>query len=75
MADQRNTSIASGDADGMFDWRDPFLLEQALNDEERAVRDTVARYAREKLQPRVVAAFREEHTDRAIFRELQTALA
>ena len=70
MADQRNTSIASGDADGMFDWRDPFLLEQALNDEERAVRDTVARYAREKLQPRVVAAFREEHTDRAIFREL-----
>ena len=55
---------------GGFDWRDPFLLEHSLSDDERAVRDMVARYARDKLQSRVVAAFREEHTDRAIFSEL-----
>ncbi len=73
MTEPSDTSTVSTAADlpgAGFDWRDPFLLEQALSDEERAVRDLVARYAREKLQPRVVAAFRDEHTDRSIFREL-----
>lgn len=53
-----------------FDWRDPFLLEASLSEEERAVLDTAARYAREKLQPRVVAAFRQGTTGREVFREL-----
>lgn len=53
-----------------FCWEDPFLLENQLSDEERAARDTAARYARERLQPRVLEAFREEKTDRAIFREM-----
>ncbi len=53
-----------------FDWRDPFLLEASLTGEERAVRDVARRYAREKLLPRVVAAFRDESADRAIFSEL-----
>lgn len=53
-----------------FCWEDPFLLENQLSDEEPAARDTAARYARERLQPRVLEAFREEKTDRAIFREM-----
>lgn len=53
-----------------FCWEDPFLLENQLSDEERAARDTAARYARERLQPRVLEAFREEKTDRAIFGEM-----
>lgn len=53
-----------------FNWRDPFLLELSLTEDERAVRDSLARYADEKLRPRVVAAFRDEVTDRNIFREL-----
>ncbi|MBP9218415.1 MAG: acyl-CoA dehydrogenase [Sterolibacterium sp.] len=53
-----------------FDWRDPFLLEASLSEEERAVLDTAARYAREKLQPRVVAAFRQGVAEREVFREL-----
>ncbi|WP_217125349.1 acyl-CoA dehydrogenase [Hydrogenophilus thiooxidans] len=53
-----------------FCWEDPFLLENQLSDEERAARDTAARYARERLQPRVREAFREEKCDRAIFREM-----
>jgi glutaryl-CoA dehydrogenase len=53
-----------------FDWRDPFLIEQALGGEERAIRDALAAYADARLRPRVVAAFRGELTERAIFAEL-----
>ena len=53
-----------------FDWRDPFHLERQLTDEQRMVRDAAARYADEKLRPRVRDAFRREETDPAIFREL-----
>ena len=53
-----------------FTWDDPLLLDNLLTEEERMVRDTAAAYARDKLQPRVVEAFRDEHTDPAIFREM-----
>ena len=53
-----------------FAWSDPFLLEDQLSEEERMIRDTAAQYAQDKLQPRVIEAYREEHTDRAIFNEM-----
>ncbi|MFT3976330.1 MAG: acyl-CoA dehydrogenase [Sphingomonas bacterium] len=53
-----------------FDWSDPFLLEDQLSDDERMVRDTARGYARERLAPRVIDAFANEHTDPAIFREM-----
>ncbi|MGD9810758.1 MAG: acyl-CoA dehydrogenase [Sphingobium sp.] len=53
-----------------FLWDDPFLLEDQLSDEERMVRDSARAYAQEKLQPRVIAAYRDEVTDPAIFREM-----
>src|SRR3989338_10787684 len=55
---------------GRFDWEDPFRLEDQLTEEERMLRDAARSYAQEKLQPRVVAAYREESTDPAIFREM-----
>ncbi len=55
---------------GRFDWQDPFRLEDQLTEEERMLRDGARAYAQEKLQPRVVAAYREESTDPAIFREM-----
>jgi len=55
---------------GAFDWEDPFLLDSQLSEEERQVRDTARAYARERLEPRVREAFRNEHTDPAIFREM-----
>jgi glutaryl-CoA dehydrogenase len=55
---------------GRFDWEDPFRLEDQLTEEERMLRDAARAYAQEKLQPRVVAAYREETTDPAIFREM-----
>jgi glutaryl-CoA dehydrogenase len=51
-------------------WDDPLLIEDQLTDEERAIRDMAHAYAQEKLLPRVIEAFREEKTDRAIFDEM-----
>jgi len=53
-----------------FKWEDPLALEGQLSDEERMVRDSARDYAQGKLMPRVTAAFREERTDRAIFKEM-----
>ncbi len=53
-----------------FMWDDPFLLEEQLSEEERAIRDTARAYAQEKLLPRVIEAYLEEKTDRAIFTEM-----
>ena len=55
---------------GRFDWEDPFRLEDQLTEEERMLRDAARAYAQEKLQPRVIKAFREESTDPGIFREM-----
>ena len=54
----------------VFDWADPFRLEDQLSEEERMIRDAARGYAQEKLLPRVIAAWREETTDPAIFREM-----
>jgi glutaryl-CoA dehydrogenase len=53
-----------------FNWEDPLLLDQQLTEEERMVRDAAAAYAQDKLQPRVLEAFRHEKTDIEIFREM-----
>ena len=53
-----------------FQWDDPLLLSQQLNDDERMVRDATQAYCRDNLQPRVLEAFRNEKTDLAIFREM-----
>lgn len=53
-----------------FNWIDPLLLDQQLTEEERMVRDSAEQFARDKLAPRVLEAFRHEHTDPAIFREM-----
>jgi glutaryl-CoA dehydrogenase len=54
----------------VFDWQDPLLLREELTEEERMVQETVHQYAQEQLLPRVTEAFRNEHTDPEIFREM-----
>ena len=53
-----------------FNWKDPFLLEEQLTEEERMVRDTAKQYAQNELLPRVREAYRHEKTDPEIFREM-----
>ena len=53
-----------------FQWDDPFLMESQLEEEERMIRDSARAYAREKLQPRIISAYREEKSDPDVMREM-----
>jgi glutaryl-CoA dehydrogenase len=53
-----------------FRWDDPLRFEDQLTEEERLIRDTARAYAQDKLAPRIIAAYLEETTDRAIFSEM-----
>jgi len=53
-----------------FDWEDALRLDDQLSEDERMLRDAARSYAQEKLQPRVIAAYRDEATDPAIFAEM-----
>ncbi|WP_447931833.1 acyl-CoA dehydrogenase [Sphingopyxis fribergensis] len=53
-----------------FDWADPFLLDDQLEDDERMIRDSARAYAEDRLAPRAIEAFATESTDPEIFREM-----
>ena len=53
-----------------LNWEDPFELDAQLTDEQRMVKESARQYAQDKLAPRVKEAFRNEHTDGAIFHEM-----
>ncbi|MFT4014371.1 MAG: acyl-CoA dehydrogenase [Paracoccus sp. (in: a-proteobacteria)] len=55
---------------GRFDWEDALRLEEQLTEDERMLRDAARAYAQDRLQPRVITAYRDEVTDPAIFREM-----
>ncbi len=58
------------DLKNAFQWGDPLLLDAQLSDDERLIAKTARDFAQEKLAPRVVTAYLEEKTDRAIFNEM-----
>lgn len=51
-------------------WDDPFLLEEQLSSDERAVRDTARAYAQDRLMPRILEANREGRFDPEIMTEM-----
>lgn len=53
-----------------FQWQDPFLIDQQLTDDERQVQEAARAYCQDKLQPRVLNGFREEHFDKEIMKEM-----
>jgi glutaryl-CoA dehydrogenase len=65
-----NAPHASNRLKAEFKWEDPLLLDTQLDEEERMVREAAARYAQDKLAPRVLEAFRHEKTDPSVFREM-----
>jgi glutaryl-CoA dehydrogenase len=52
-----------------FQWDDALLLEDALSEDERMVRDTARAFCQEQLMPRILTANREERFDREIMNE------
>ena len=55
---------------GTFVWDDPFLLESQLTEDERMLRDAARAYAEEKLQPRIIDAYRDALVQPEIFKEM-----
>jgi glutaryl-CoA dehydrogenase len=53
-----------------FRWDDPLRFDDQLSEDERLIRDTARGYAQDKLAPRVIDAYMEEKTDRAVFTEM-----
>ena len=56
-----------------FDWADPFLLEDQLDEDERMLRDAAQAFAADRLSPRVRAAYAEERVEPEIFAEMGEA--
>lgn len=56
-----------------YRWDDPLLLDEQLTEEERMIRDSVRAFAQEKLQPKVMKAFRDEQYDTNLMREMGEA--
>lgn len=67
-----DTNLMPKDAPDLnsFNWSDPFLLEYQLTEEERMLQDGVRAYAAEKLQPRIINAYRESTIEPKIFQEM-----
>ena len=61
---------ASNDTPLAFSWEDPLHLDRQLSEDERMITATARSYAREKLLPRVIEAYREERFDRSIMTEM-----
>jgi glutaryl-CoA dehydrogenase len=55
-----------------FDWEDAFLVDTQLSENERMLKDAAAAYAQDKLQSRVIKAYRDEITDPEVFQEMGT---
>ncbi len=53
-----------------FDWSDPFLLREQLDEDERAISDMARAFAEDRLTPRIVKAFADEVCDPEVFREM-----
>jgi glutaryl-CoA dehydrogenase len=52
-----------------FNWEDPLLLDEALTEDERMIRDSARQFCQERLMPRVLEANRHERFDREIMNE------
>ena len=55
---------------GSFDWADPFYLNDQLTEEERLMGESARSYAQDKLQPRVIDAYRDEVLAPELFKEM-----
>jgi glutaryl-CoA dehydrogenase len=53
-----------------FDYKDPFLLEEQLTEEEILIRNTTRDFAQKELQPQILEANRNEIYDSNLFKKL-----
>jgi glutaryl-CoA dehydrogenase len=53
-----------------FKWEDPLLASELYTEDELAIQETARQYCQERLQPRVLDAYRNENYDRKILEEM-----
>jgi glutaryl-CoA dehydrogenase len=53
-----------------FDWKDPFLLNDQLEADERLIAHSAREFCKNQLSPRIIEANRNESFDRSIFDEM-----
>lgn len=53
-----------------FNWKDPFLMDDQLTEDERAIRDSAQSYCEENLLTRITEANRNETFDKKIMEEM-----
>ena len=70
MANASSSTKLSPNEQQEFDWQDPFLLTEQLSEDERLIMASAHQYAADKLQPRIIAAYRDELVERKIFEEM-----
>ena len=63
-------SLMSSSTRAAFDWRDPFLLESQLSEEERMIRDAAAAFSQDRLAPRIEDMYMNEGVEPEIFAEM-----
>jgi len=54
----------------IFSYKDPFLLEKQLSDDEKSIRDVAFNFSKCFLLPNVVSSFRNEKFDKNIMKEM-----
>ena len=70
MKDIPNLKAKNAPDLGSFDWADPFYLNDQLTEEERLMGESARSYAQDKLQPRVIDAYRDEISAPELFKEM-----
>ena len=54
----------------IFNYKDPFLLEKQLTDDEKSIKDVAYNFSKNYLLPNVVSSFRNEKFDKNIMKEM-----
>ena len=54
----------------IFTYKDPFLLEKQLTEDEKSIKDVAYNFSKDYLLPNVVSSFRNEKVDKNILKEM-----
>jgi glutaryl-CoA dehydrogenase len=70
FASARSGNISQVISRSLFNYKDPFLLENQLTDDENAIKDVAYNFSKDYLLPNVVSSFRHEKFDKNIMKEM-----
>jgi len=57
----------------LFSYKDPFLFEKQLTDDEKSIKDVSYNFSKKYLLPNVISSFRNENFDKNIIKEMGNA--